>query len=192
MLLSNCQSYEFLPNFSKNDFTSALCSAIDTLVMQINDRCAALPCENSYKSLQACRDDELAQLAEELGSVPYYPDLPKDTRCEILRNHALWTRGAGTVDAIKRMVEYVFAVDGEVVVDDDVDQEKFPCRYEITIHDEDFTGTEVNIKRFGECVGTLGRAATTPMDMRFTYTTHMTQDAAVFAPAYIYRYEVRA
>lgn len=191
MLLSRCETYEFLPNFAKNDFTAALCAAMDALIKEINARCGALPCENSYNSLMSCRDDELAHLAAELGSVPYYPDLPKATRCKILQNHALWTRGAGTVEAIKDMVGYVFGVDGEVTVNDDIDQEKFPCRYEIIIHDEDFTGSELNIKRFGECVGTLGRAATTPMDMRFSYTTHISQAAAVVAPGYIYRYEAK-
>ena len=190
MLLSKCASYEFLPNFAKNDFTAALCAAMDALVREIDSRCGALPCENSFYALMSCRDDELAHLAEELGSVPYYPDLSKETRCKIIQNHALWTRGAGTSEAIARMVGYVFGVDGEVTINDDIDQEKFPCRYEIDIHDDDFTGSELNIKRFGECVGTLGRAATTPIDMRFSYVTYITQVVAVIAPSCVHRYEV--
>lgn len=191
MKLSEINTYLFLPDFAKNPYTQALCAAIDTAVIGIAGRLDALPLESSRDALMACRPDELAELASEIGAVPYYPDLPKDNRVDILYKHAEWTRDAATKAAIRDMVALVFDIHGEIVVSDDLDQTKFPCRYEITIDDPNFTGTEINIKRYLQCVSAMGRAATTPISMAFKYHADFSQKTAITTTKIIYSYGVK-
>ncbi|MBQ8036486.1 MAG: hypothetical protein IJ268_05775, partial [Proteobacteria bacterium] len=101
MLLSECRSFELLPRFARNEFTGSLCGAMDVFIQLLSHRCDALPCEASEGALSACRDDELAQIADDLGVIPYYPDLPRATREDIILQAKLWTRKAGTCEALR-------------------------------------------------------------------------------------------
>lgn len=165
MLLSDCRSYLLLPRFAQNEFTESLCGAVDELIRRIAERCNALPCENSADALAACRDDELAQIADDLGVIPYYPDLPRATRENIILKAKTWTRYAGTVGAVIEMVNALFNTN-HTTIDDALDD---AFNYHIDIEDNFVESTEVNFKRFNECLEMLGHTTTTPDGFTFHY-----------------------
>ena len=165
MKLYNCRSDSLLPRFARNAFTESLCGAIDELVRALAVRCDALPCENSAASLAACRDDELAQIAEDLGVVPYYPDLPRTTRETMILQAKTWTRYAGTSGSIIAMVNALFDTDGTVIDDEQPDA----YHYLIDITDNFVGSTEINFRRFNECLEKLGHTTTTPDGFIFRY-----------------------
>lgn len=165
MLLSDCRSYLLLPRFAQNTFMECLCGAVDELIRRLESRCDALPCENSAPSLAACRDDELAQIADDLGVIPYYPDLPRATRENIILKARTWTRYAGTVGAVIEMVNALLNTDS-TSIDDALSD---PFRYRIEVADISAVSSEINYKRFGECLKLLGHATTTPDGFTFYY-----------------------
>ena len=189
MLLSECKSFELLPRFAQNAFIESVCSAIDVLVKAIAHRCDALPCEASAGALAACRDDELSQIADDLGVIPYYPDLPRATREDIILQAKLWTRKAGTCEALRVMVNAVFDTD-TTTVEDNLDRDKFPYRYRINIQSDALNNTQTDIDRLNECLEMLGHTTTTPLEMRLNYETDLEQKVIATRAHVTYRYEV--
>ena len=189
MLLSECRSFELLPRFARNEFMACLCGVMDVLVSALSHRCDALPCEASAKALSACRDDELAQIADDLGVIPYYPDLPRATREDIILQAKLWTRKAGTCEALRVMVNAVFDTD-TTTVEDDLDRERFPYRYRINIQSDALNNTQTDIDRLNECLEMLGHTTTTPLEMRMNYHTDLEQKVIATRAHVTYRYEV--
>ena len=165
MLLSDCRSYLLLPRFVQNEFMESLCGAVDELIHELAARCNALPCETSANALTACRDDELAQIADDLGVIPYYPDLPRATRENIILKAKTWTRYAGTVGSVVEMVNALFNTN-HTTIDDALDD---AFKYHIDIDDNSVESTEVNFKRFNECIEMLGHTTTTPDGFTFHY-----------------------
>lgn len=165
MLLSECRSFELLPRFAQNAFIESVCSAIDVLVKSLAHRCDALPCEASEGALSACRDDELAQIADDLGVIPYYPDLPRATREDIILQAKLWTRKAGTCEALRVMVNAVFDTD-TTTVEDDLEK---PYHFHISVGDNFAESSKLNFKRFNECIVSIGHTTTVPDGMTFYY-----------------------
>lgn len=163
MRLSDCRSYKLLPRFAENEFMESLCGAVDELVRGLAARCDALPCENS--GLAACRDDELAQIAEDLGVIPYYPDLPRATRENLIRQAKTWTRYAGTAGAIVAMVNALFDTDS-ATLDDEQDE---PFCYEISVDGEFSEDVDISLRRYNECLEMLGHTTTTPSTFVFHY-----------------------
>ena len=141
----------------------SLCGAVDELVRALAMRCNALPCENS--NLAACRDDELAQIAEDLGVIPYYPDLPRATRENIILQAKTWTRYAGTSGAIVAMVNALFDTD-TATIDDEQDE---PFLYEISVDGEFSEDVEISLRRYNECLEMLGHTTTSPKGFVFHY-----------------------
>ena len=165
MKLYDCRSYSLLPRFARNEFMESLCGAVDALVRVLSVRCDALPCENSASSLATCRDDELAQIADDLGVVPYYPDLPRTTRENQILQAKTWTRYAGTSGAVIAMVNALFDTDSTVIDDERPDD----FHYLIDISDNFVESTEINFKRFNECLEKIGHTTTTPDGFIFRY-----------------------
>lgn len=165
MKLSDCRSYSLLPKFARNAFMESLCGAVDELVRTLAARCNALPCENSAASLAVCRDDELAQIADDLGVVPYYPDLPRTTRENQILQAKTWTRYAGTSGSVIAMVNALFDTDNTVIDDERPDD----FHYLIDISDNFVESTEINFRRFNECLSMLGHTTTTPEGFIFRY-----------------------
>lgn len=163
MKLYDCRCYELLPRFARNAFVASLCGAVDELVRRIAVRCDALPCENS--NLHTCRDDELAQIAEDLGVIPYYPDLPRATRENIILQAKIWTRYAGTSGAIVAMVNALFDTD-TAVIDDEQDE---PFLYEISVDGEFSQDVDISLRRYNECLEMLGHVTTSPNAFVFHY-----------------------
>lgn len=188
MRLSDYRSYELLPRFAQNEFMASLCGAIDEVVKHLASRCNALPCETSAGALTACRDDELAQIAEDLGVIPYYPDLKRATRENIILQDSLWTRKAGTCEALRVMVNAVFDTESTVIADD-LDNVKFPYTYRITVNEVE--GTQTNISRLNECLEMLGHTTTQPFDMHFEYEAELEQKVIATRAHVTYRYEVQ-
>ncbi len=165
MKLYDCRSYSLLPRFAQNSFMESLCGAVDELIRRLESRCNALPCENSAASLAACRDDELAQIAYDLGAIPYYPDLPRATRENIILKAKTWTRYAGTVGAVIEMVNALFDTDS-TSINDALDE---PFIYHVNLDDNFIESTETNFKRFTECLEMLGHTTTKPDGFTFYF-----------------------
>lgn len=165
MKLYDCRSYSLLPRFAQNSFMESLCGAVDELIRRLESRCNALPCENSAASLAACRDDELAQIAYDLGAIPYYPDLPRATRENIILKAKTWTRYAGTVGAVIEMVNALFDTDS-TSINDALDE---PFIYHVNLDDNFIESTETNFKRFNECLEMLGHTTTKPDGFTFYF-----------------------
>lgn len=165
MKLYDCRSYALLPRFAQNSFMESLCGAVDELIRRLESRCNALPCENSAASLAACRDDELAQIAYDLGAIPYYPDLPRATRENIILKAKTWTRYAGTVGAVIEMVNALFDTDS-TSINDALDE---PFIYHVNLDDNFIESTETNFKRFNECLEMLGHTTTKPDGFTFYF-----------------------
>lgn len=165
MRLSDCRSYELLPRFAQNEFMASLCGAIDEVVKHLASRCNALPCETSADALAACRDDELAQIAEDLGVIPYYPELTRSTRENIILQDSLWTRKAGTCEALRVMVNAVFETDA-TSIEDDLDED---YHYRVSVGDNFAFSTEIGFRRFNECLEALGHTTTIPDGITFYY-----------------------
>ena len=165
MKLYNCRSYALLPRFAQNEFLESLCSTMDALVAAIATRCDALPCENSRAALAVCRDDELSQIADDLGVVPYYPDLARSTRENIIYQDKLWTRHAGTCDAVAAMVNALFDTETATVSDD----LETPYLYHVDVTDNFAESSEVNYKRYHECLESIGHTTTQPDGFTFWY-----------------------
>lgn len=165
MKLYDVKSYSMLPRFAQNAFTESLCAAVDELVGELALRCDALPCETSKDALGVCRDDELAQIAEDLGVIPYYPDLKRETRENLILQAKTWTRYSGTVGAIVAMVNALFDTDSTVVDDEHSDA----FHYVIEVYDNYVESSETSFRRFNECLETIGHTTTTPDGFTFYY-----------------------
>ncbi len=167
MLLSNIETHKLLPRFAKTPFMTSLCSAIDEVFRHLGERVEALPCDSSLTSLAACRDDELTQIAQDLNVIPYYPDLPRSTRENIIRQSELWTRKSGTNASMIAMVNAIFDVDTTTITDNQT----------LYHYDIDVSGfndaSEISINRIISCLRIIGRASQTPYSFVFHHESEL-------------------
>lgn len=174
MRLSKIETHKLLPRFACNAFTLSLCSALDDIVRELSDRIDALPCEASEKAISLCRDDELKELATDLGVLPYYPDLERNVRESLINKACLWTRFSGTRDSLRELVNTVFSTESTEVFEPD-DQESF--QYVIMV-DEDIVSDETTHQRLYYCLRSVNHATTTP-------TIQVNYNVTVFEPIHI-------
>lgn len=165
MLLSDCASMGLLPRFAQTPFMKSVCAAIDELVIGIAHRCDALPCNTSRESLAMCRDDELATLAGELEAIPYYADLPRATRENIIFRSKTWTRFAGTPASIETMLDAIFDTESARIND----KLPEPYHYHVEIGDNFVDSNGLAYQRFHDCLETLGHVTTTPAGFTFLF-----------------------
>ena len=184
MKLSQIDTVRLLPRFARNDFTKAACHALDEVFKQLGERCDALPLEASKKAISLCRDDELSQLAVDLGVLPYYPDLERSVRENLILNASLWTRRAGTQKSVVDMVNTVFSTDSTTMFEPE-DPTSF--RYTIMV-DEDIVSNETTHTRLHYCLRTVGHATTTPI-IQVNYNVTISENVHVSSSPVIYEME---
>lgn len=184
MKLSQIETAKLLPRFAKNDFTTAACHALDEVFRGMAERMDALPLEASAHAISLCRDDELSQLASDLGVLPYYPDLERSLRETLILNAGLWTRRAATPKAVVTMVNTVFSTQSTALFEPD-DPSSF--RYTIMV-DEDIVSDETTHTRLHYCLRTVGHATTTPI-IQVNYNVTVTEPIHISSSPVIYEME---
>ena len=184
MRLSQIETARLLPRFARNDFTTAACHALDEVVQALAMRMNALPLEASAHAISLCRDDELSQLAGDLGVLPYYPDLERSVRENLILNAGLWTRRAGTPLSVKAMVNTVFSTDSTTMFESD-DPSSF--RYTIMV-DEDIVSNETTHTRLHYCLRTVSHATTTPV-IQVNYNVTVKEPIHISSSPVIYEME---
>ncbi len=184
MKLSQIDSARLLPRFARNDFTKAACHALDEVFRTLSERMDALPLEASAKAISLCRDDELSQLASDLGVLPYYPDLERDLREILILKAGLWTRLAATPKSIIEMVNTVFSTDSTSMFESDD-----PSSFQYTIMvDEDIVSNETTHKRLHYCLRTVGHATTSPT-IQVNYNVIVSEQVHISSSPVIYEME---
>lgn len=184
MRLSQIDTVSLLPRFARNEFTKAACHALDEVFKALSERMDALPLEASAKAISLCRDDELAQLAKDLGVLPYYPDLERDLREKLILNAGLWTRRAATQKCVTAMVNTVFSTDSTAMFESD-DPSSF--RYTIMV-DEDIVSNETTHTRLHYCLRSVGHATTLPV-IQVNYNVTITENVHISSSPIIYEME---
>lgn len=184
MKLSQIETAKLLPRFARNDFTMAACHALDAVFRAMNTRIEALPLEASIHAISLCRNDELAQLAGDLCVLPYYPDLERSVRENLILNAGLWTRRAGTPLSVTAMVNTVFSTDSTTMFESD-DPSSF--RYTIMV-DEDIVSNETTHTRLHYCLRTVSHATTTPV-IQVNYKVTVKEPIHISSSPVIYEME---
>lgn len=184
MKLSQIETAKLLPRFARNDFTMAACHALDAVFRAMNTRIEALPLEASIHAISLCRNDELAQLAGDLGVLPYYPDMERSVRENLILNAGLWTRRAGTPLSVTAMVNTVFSTDSTTMFESD-DPSSF--RYTIMV-DEDIVSNETTHTRLHYCLSTVSHATTTPV-IQVNYKVTVKEPIHISSSPVIYEME---
>lgn len=176
MRLSDIVTSKLLPAFALDDaFIQSMCGTIDMLLHAIDLRLCALPLENSDYALSVCRNDELSQLASDLGVIPYYPDLSREVREDLIKKSALWTWRAGTNETLKTMVDALFGSTGTVV--NDRGTSKLAHHYDLSIPDAQYT--ELSFKRLADCIQRVGHVTATPDAITIKYSADITHSVVV-------------
>ncbi len=184
MKLSQIETAKLLPRFAKSDFVVAACHALDEVFRAMDARLDSLPLEASARAISLCRDDELAQLATDLGVLPYYPDLERSVRENLIRNAGLWTRRAATQKSVTEMVNTVFSTDSTTMFESD-DPSSF--RYTIMV-DEDIVSNATTHTRLHYCLRTVGHATTLPV-IQVNYNVTVTEPIHISSSPVIYEME---
>lgn len=184
MKLSQIDTAKLLPRFAKTAFSVAACHAFDAVIGGLATRMDALPLEASRHAISLCRDDELAQLAGDLGVLPYYPDLERPLRETLILNAGLWTRRAATPECVIRMVNTVFGTQSTAIF-----EPEDPASFQYTIMvDEDITSSEVTHTRLYYCLRTVGHATTTPI-VQVNYNVTVSENVHISSSPVIYEME---
>lgn len=184
MKLSQIETARLLPRFARNDFTAAACHALDAVFRGLSERMDSLPLEASAHAISLCRDDELAQLAGDLGVLPYYPDLERPLRETLILNAGLWTRRAATPECVIRMVNTVFGTQSTAIF-----EPEDPSSFQYTIMvDEDITSSEVTHTRLYYCLRTVGHTTTTPI-VQVNYNITVPENVHISSSPVIYEME---
>lgn len=121
MKLKYLNSIQIAPNFCKDDATTAILEVFDDYIQGYAERAESLPIY-SHDALYSMNDSELSETADSLGNLAYNKGFDKDFRV-----NALWSTLSdfnyyGTVEGIKKIVEYSTPVkDLSITVTEDPD-----------------------------------------------------------------------
>ena len=121
MKLKDLNSIQIAPAFCKDDATQAILEVFDEYLQGYAERAESLPVY-SYSALYSMNDAELSEIADSLGNLAYNKGFDKDFRVNSLWNTLSDYNYYGTVEGIKKIVEFSTPVqDLAIVVVEDPD-----------------------------------------------------------------------
>lgn len=121
MRLKDLNSIQIAPAFCKDDATQAILDVFDDYLQGYAERAESLPVY-SQNALYSMNDSELSEIADSLGNLAYNKGFDKSFRVNSLWNTLSDFNLYGTVEGIKKIVEYSTPVqDLAIVVVEDPD-----------------------------------------------------------------------
>ena len=107
MKLNDCHSVDLAPvNYAER--LGWACAAFDEFVHTLDSRRFALSAPFSMAAIKALTDEEMQVYYREIGIAPYYADLPRSARENMLFNELANLRKLGTVAAVESLCQYIF------------------------------------------------------------------------------------
>lgn len=107
MKLNDCKSVDLTPvNYA--DRLGWACAAFDEFVHTLDARRFALAAPFALTAIQALTDEEMQQYYKELELAPYYADLPRQSREDMLYAELANLRKLGTKAAVEALCQYIF------------------------------------------------------------------------------------
>ena len=107
MKLDDCKSVDLTPvNYA--DRLGWACAAFDEFVHTLDARRFALAAPFAMTAIQALTDEEMQVYFREIGLAPYYADLPRTARENMLFAELANLRKLGTVAAVEALCQYIF------------------------------------------------------------------------------------
>ena len=107
MKLNDCKSVDLTPvNYA--DRLGWACAAFDEFVHTLDARRFALSAPFAMTAIQALTDEEMQIYYREIGLAPYYADLPRTARENMLYAELANLRKLGTVAAVEALCQYIF------------------------------------------------------------------------------------
>lgn len=107
MKLNDCKSVDLTPT-SYADRLGWACAAFDEFVHTLDARRFALAAPFAMTAIQALTDEEMQIYYREIGLAPYYADLPRTARENMLFAELANLRKLGTVAAVEALCQYIF------------------------------------------------------------------------------------
>lgn len=107
MRLSNCNSIDLAPVNDAERIAWA-CAAFDEFVRVSDARRHALSAPFSRDAIKALTDAEMQRYYAEIGLAPYYADLPRQSREDMLYAELANLRKLGTKAAVEALCQYIF------------------------------------------------------------------------------------
>lgn len=107
MRLSNCNSIDLTPTNDAERLVWA-CAAFDEFVRVTDARRFALSAPFSREAIASLTDAEMQQYYKEIGLAPYYADLPRQSREDMLYAELANLRKLGTKAAVEALCQYIF------------------------------------------------------------------------------------
>lgn len=107
MRLSNCNSIDLAPVNDVERIAWA-CAAFDEFVRVTDARRHALSAPFSREAIKSLTDAEMQQYYAEIGLAPYYADLPRQSREDMLYAELANLRELGTKAAVEALCQYIF------------------------------------------------------------------------------------
>lgn len=109
MRLGTIKTADLLPRTPDIETRLAwVCNAFDLFIGGIDTRRKALSAPYSLEAIQALNDEELQRYYEEFGLAPYYSDLPRSARENMLYDQWRFLRKLGTKAAVLALCQYIF------------------------------------------------------------------------------------
>ena len=107
MKLNDCHSVDLAPvNYAER--LGWACAAFDEFVHTLDSRRFALSAPFSMAAIKALTDEEMQVYYREIGLAPYYADLPRSARENMLFDELANLRKLGTVAAVESLCQYIF------------------------------------------------------------------------------------
>ena len=115
MKLKDLNSIQIAPAFCKDEATTAILEVFDDYIQEYAERAESLPVY-SHDALYSMNDSELSEIADSLGNLAYNKGFDKDFRVNALWHTLSDFNLYGTVEGIKKIVEYSTPVQGLQIV----------------------------------------------------------------------------
>ena len=107
MKLNDCHSVDLAPvNYAER--LGWACAAFDEFIHTLDARRYALSAPYSMAAIKALTDEEMQVYYREIGLAPYYADLPRSARENMLFDELANLRKLGTVAAVESLCQYIF------------------------------------------------------------------------------------
>lgn len=105
MKLSNLESFSLMPSFA--GYYEFACKVLDDWLAQNWMRAKALSAPWSLDALNALTDEELINLYNIYSVLPYYPELDKENRIQLLYLQNTLRQRTTTANAIQQIIKYL-------------------------------------------------------------------------------------
>lgn len=105
MRLSNLESFSLMPSFA--EYYHFACKALDEWISETWNRSNALSSPWSLDAITALTEKELEQQYNLYSVLPYYPELDRENRNQLLYLQAVLRQRTITADSIKQIIKYL-------------------------------------------------------------------------------------